>query len=285
MYKNKTVKWSSVCALLAAAMIAMSGCGGAEDMDKGDEALQTSSVDAGAVSLDSEDAALSAAYDVVRVVDGDTLVLDMDGTQEKIRLIGVDTPESVHPNAAKNVAYGKIASQYSKELLEGKAVQLEYDVQERDKYGRVLAYVYLDGQMYNKLLLAEGHAKAATFPPNVKYVDEFTKLEEQAREEQKGLWGYEEDPADAGAAGGAAEQPEQTGITGAAQDKEAAAGDQPAVDANEAEAAYIGNKNSKIFHRSTCNSVRAMKETNKVSFSTAEEAAAAGYESCGNCRP
>lgn len=127
-------------------------------------------------------------YPVVRVVDGDTIILDMDGTEERVRLIGIDTPESVHPDASRNVPYGKIASAFTKEQLEGKTVTVEYDVQERDKYGRILAYVYLDGKMFNETLLEEGHAKVATYPPNVKYVEDFTALQEQAREEKKGVW-------------------------------------------------------------------------------------------------
>ncbi len=130
----------------------------------------------------------SGAYSIVRVVDGDTIIIDMDGVNERVRLIGIDTPESVHPDAERNVEYGKIAAEFTKDHLEGKEVTLEYDVQERDRYGRILAYVYLDGEMFNKILVAEGHAKVATYPPNVKYTEDFVALQEQAREEGKGLW-------------------------------------------------------------------------------------------------
>ena len=127
-------------------------------------------------------------YKVVRVVDGDTFVVDYDGTEERIRLIGIDTPESVHPNESKNIEEGIKTSNYTKERLEGKTVKLEFDVQERDKYGRILAYAYIDDKMYNKELLALGYAKIATYPPNVKYVDDFTKIQEKARENKVGLW-------------------------------------------------------------------------------------------------
>lgn len=135
---------------------------------------------------------ISTAYEVVRVVDGDTLVINYNGKNEKVRLIGVDTPESVHPNEEKNTEFGDEVSKHSKEMLNGKQVVLEFDVQERDKYGRLLAYVYLDGQMYNKLLLEKGYAKIATYPPNVKYVEDFTTIQEQARKNKVGLWAYEE---------------------------------------------------------------------------------------------
>jgi len=127
-------------------------------------------------------------YDVVRVVDGDTIVVNYNGTNEKVRLIGVDTPESVHVDKSKNTEEGVKVSDYTKSQLTGKKVALELDVQERDKYGRILAYVYLDGVMYNKTLLEIGYAKVATYPPNVKYVDEFTKIQEKARENKVGLW-------------------------------------------------------------------------------------------------
>lgn len=130
-------------------------------------------------------------YEVLRVVDGDTIQIDYNGTKEKVRLIGIDTPESVHPDEAKNTENGKIASDYTKELLTGKFVKLELDVQERDKYGRILAYVYLDGEMVNKKLLADGYAQVATFPPNVKYVDEFTEIQKEAKEAKRGLWAEE----------------------------------------------------------------------------------------------
>ncbi|XVG96293.1 thermonuclease family protein [Eubacteriales bacterium KG127] len=111
-----------------------------------------------------------------RVVDGDTIVVKVDGVKEKVRLIGVDTPESVHPNQSKNTKLGKEVSNFTKKKLEGKYVRLETDVQERDKYGRILAYVYIDNKMFNKTLLEKGYAKLMTVPPNVKHADEFEKI-------------------------------------------------------------------------------------------------------------
>lgn len=127
-------------------------------------------------------------YDVVRVVDGDTIVVDFNGKDEKVRLIGVDTPESVHADKSKNTEEGILVSDYTKSKLTGKKVKLEFDVSERDKYGRLLAYVYIDGEMYNKHLLEIGYAKIATYPPNVKYVEDFKEIQKQARENKVGLW-------------------------------------------------------------------------------------------------
>lgn len=113
---------------------------------------------------------------VLRVVDGDTFVVNYNGVEEYVRLIGVDTPESVHPDSEKNTEAGILASDYTKARLEGKQVELEFDVQQRDMYGRLLAYAYVDGVMYNKTLLEDGVANLATYPPNVKYVDDFTAI-------------------------------------------------------------------------------------------------------------
>ena len=140
------------------------------------------------MEVEESEIVATGEYQVTRVVDGDTIEVNYNGTEEKVRLIGIDTPESVHPDKEKNSEYGKQASEYTKNLLEGKTVRLEFDVQERDSYGRLLAYVYIDDVMVNKKLLEEGLAQIATYPPNVKYVDEFTKIQETARENKKGFW-------------------------------------------------------------------------------------------------
>lgn len=123
---------------------------------------------------------------VTRVIDGDTIVLE-NGT--RVRYIGIDTPETKHPR--KGVEYfGKEASEANKELVEGKKVRLEYDVQRTDKYDRTLAYVYLtDGTFVNAWLVENGFARVSTYPPNVKYQEQFLELDRKAREEHKGLWG------------------------------------------------------------------------------------------------
>lgn len=128
-------------------------------------------------------------YKVVSVIDGDTIKINYNSSAKKVRLIGIDTPESVSPNKEKNSIYGKEASEYTKNRLEGKDIFIEFDVQETDKYGRLLAYVYLeDGTMYNKELIEKGYAQVATYPPNVKYVEEFKQIQEQARNNKVGFW-------------------------------------------------------------------------------------------------
>lgn len=126
---------------------------------------------------------------VKKFVDGDTFWVD-DGSEkgQKIRLIGVNTPETRHPQ--KQVEYyGKEASDYVKSLLAGKKVELRFDVERFDRYGRTLAYVYLeDGTFLNAEIIKNGFGQVMTIPPNVKYSEEFVKLERKAREEKVGLW-------------------------------------------------------------------------------------------------
>jgi micrococcal nuclease len=125
---------------------------------------------------------------VARVVDGDTIEL-VGG--ERVRYIGVNAPESVKPNSAVE-CFGKEASAKNKELVEGQAIRLEKDVSDRDKYGRLLRYVYLeDGTFVNDWLVREGYAYAATFPPDVRYSDQFKQAQQEARKNKRGLWADE----------------------------------------------------------------------------------------------
>ena len=129
---------------------------------------------------------------VVRVIDGDTFVLDIENTETKVRLIGVDTPESVAPESyyTDNTQEGKTVSDIVRDKLQkGDLLYLEYDVSKTDKYGRTLAYVYFsDGIMVQEWLLNEGLANVATYPPNVKYADRFAELAHKAAESKTGLW-------------------------------------------------------------------------------------------------
>jgi micrococcal nuclease len=128
-----------------------------------------------------------ATVKVTRVVDGDTIDISpsVEG-RSRVRLIGMDTPEVYFGTQP----YGPEASAFAKHALEGKEVQLELDVQKIDPYRRLLAYIYLpDGRMFNEVLVEEGYAQVATFPPNVKYQDRFLKAQREARAQNRGLWG------------------------------------------------------------------------------------------------
>ncbi|MDR1020720.1 MAG: thermonuclease family protein [Synergistaceae bacterium] len=199
---------------------------------------------------------------VNRVIDGDTVEIAYNGKKESVRLIGVDTPETKHPTKGVQ-PYGPEASAFTKESLEGRSVWLEWDVEQRDRYGRLLAYVWtarpsgrtdkeIREKMFNARLLLDGYAQLATFPPNVRYVDFFKAYQTEARESDRGLWG---------------------GI--------------PAKEAkNEiSESGYVGNGNSKIFHKAQCSAALKMSAKNKVEIKSREDALDRGYRPCKICNP
>ncbi len=126
---------------------------------------------------------------VVEVADGDTIRVKLDnGVEIKVRLLGIDTPETHHPTKPVG-CYGPEASTFTSKELSDKYVELEYDIERYDKYGRTLAYVYLDGKRFNDILVSNGYAKTLTISPNKKYAFQLLKLELEAERKKLGLWG------------------------------------------------------------------------------------------------
>lgn len=198
---------------------------------------------------------------VVKHIDGDTFVAAIGNENFKVRLIGVDCPEST----TRTEPYGKEASEYTKAQLLGKTVYLEKDAGDRDKYGRLLRYVWLSEpadvtgetikmNMYNAVLVAEGYAQVMTVPPNVKYQDYFVAYQKEARNTGKGLWGLE--------------------VKADAEKETVPAG-----------SLLIGNKNSKKLHRPECKWVKDIDAANRAEFESREEAVQAGYQPCKTCNP
>jgi len=182
---------------------------------------------------------------VTRVVDGDTIHVGLSDGDWSVRLIGINTPET-------GQYYFEEAKDKMEELVGGKAVLLKKDVSETDRYGRLLRYVYLGDLFVNAEMVKEGYAQAATYPPDVKYADLFVSLEREARENGLGLW----------ATASPSPSPSQTTA-----------------------ANYIGNSNTKVFHRPTCRYVSQIAPEHIVYFSTREEAISAGYRPCKVCNP
>lgn len=157
-------------------LLALAGC------TPGDDVTSEQS-DAGAVA----GARGAETTTVVRVVDGDTLVV---GGDVRVRLIGIDTPE-VHDPRTPVECFGREASRRMEQILPpGTAIRLEYDVERTDRYGRTLAYVYraADDLFVNVALVRDGYAVVATYPPDVAHVDEIRDAERSAREANRGLW-------------------------------------------------------------------------------------------------
>ena len=125
--------------------------------------------------------------DVVRVVDGDTIHVRVGERLEKVRYIGVNTPEVHHPRKGEEPG-GREASALNRTLVDGRRVRLETDVQVRDRYGRLLAYVWVGETMVNAELVRRGYAQVMTIPPNVRHQALFLTLQREARDADRGLW-------------------------------------------------------------------------------------------------
>lgn len=187
----------------------------------------------------------SAEYQVLRVIDGDTIEV---GKLGKVRYIGIDTPETKHPSKAPE-QFGREAFEANRGLVESKCVKLELDAGERDRYGRILAYVYVGEIFVNAWLIENGYAKAMTVPPNVKYADLFVKLEREAREDGRGLWGISETKT---------------------------------VKAGEG---YWASSKSNKFHRPSCRWAQRISSQNLLIFKSRAEALDSGYSPCKECKP
>lgn len=182
----------------------------------------------------------TTGVNVIRVIDGDTVVLS-DG--RTVRYIGIDTPERGQPfyEAAKN---------FNRKLVQGKEVELEFDVERYDHYGRLLAYVFVrdkDGRriFVNAEMVRNGFARTYTKPPNVKYADLFVRLQEEARNNRRGLWSVY--------------KPTRSPV--------------------------IANKRTMVFHRPDCPSVEQISPQNRIRLPNAETALERGFHPCRECQP
>ena len=135
--------------------------------------------------------AIAGQYKVIRIVDGDTIVIKYDGKYEKVRLLCVNTPESVHSDKKQNIPMGKVASKYTEKKLTGKHVKLEFEIDRlRGNHGRLLAYVFVDGQNLNLDLVRQGLSPYYTkYGKSQRYDSEFRAAEKQARKEKLNIWG------------------------------------------------------------------------------------------------
>jgi micrococcal nuclease len=219
---------------------------------------------------------------VVEVIDGDTVKID---TGEKVRYIGIDTPE-------KGELFCEECTKKNEELVLGKEVGLERDVSITDKYGRLLAYVWVGDLMVNSEMVKTGYAHAYTYPPDVKYSDLFVELEREARENEYGLWAEPETTAST----------EQTTTTIAATITTIATTTTTTVAATtttiaaittttqpqsepQPQGQYVGSIKSDVFHYPSCFYVDRIKPENIIWFSSREDAFAHGYRPCKKCCP
>jgi micrococcal nuclease len=182
-----------------------------------------------------------------KVIDGGTILLS---SGEKVHLIGVDTPETNRPQKPLHY-YGKEACAFTKRMVEGKEVKLEYDWQRKDKYGRTLAYVYLaDGTFLNAEIIKQGYGHAYT-KFAFKYLEQFRQYEREAREAKRGLW---------------ADQPGKEEIKYIRE-------------------LYVGSEKSNIYHLPHCTIAQKIKPIHIRTFNGVKEAVDAGYLPCKVCKP
>ncbi|MFC1863868.1 thermonuclease family protein [Thermodesulfobacteriota bacterium] len=212
---------------------------------------------------------LASPSKVIRVVDGDTIVVDYKGKSEKVRLLRVNTPESVHPDKKQNIPMGKVASDYTKNRLHGKLVNLQFEGELRDRYNRLLAYVFIDGMNFNVELVEQGLSPYYTqYGKSKKYDKTFRSAEKQARNNNLGIWS----------------DPELTDKYLRLKSKwgQSASTEKPPTP-TQSGLAYHGNLKSKKFHQSSCQYFDCKNCT--AIFHSRDEAIAAGYVSCEICNP
>jgi micrococcal nuclease len=154
------------------------------DIDEKDQSIEQNFPNESTTNIQTE-TNIPETYKVTRIIDGDTIELE---NGQKVRYIGMDTPETVAPNKPDG-CFGKEASNKNRELVEGKTVRLEKDVNETDRYGRLLRYVYVDDMFVNEYLVREGYAFSVSYPPDIKMQEQLKEAEKYARETSKGLWG------------------------------------------------------------------------------------------------
>lgn len=215
-----------------------------------------------------EPTGLMEEAEVVRVIDGDTIEVQIGERLEPVRLIGIDTPESVRPGTPVE-CFGWEASAYTKSQLSGASVQLERDITDRDKYRRLLRYVWKDGVLINQRLVAEGYAQVYTYPPDVKYDALLREAQEDARQAARGLWG-----------GCAEEDISVPPVGGSVHPEEGPNG--CSIKGN------INIEGEHIYHTPECpyySRTNISEVRGERWFCSEEEAAAAGWRKALNCEP
>ena len=204
--------------------------------------------------------------EVLSVIDGDTIKIEYGGKETTVRYLLIDTPETSHPRLGEQ-PLGKGATDENRRLIESGDVSIEFDVGETlDDYGRLLAYIYVDGESVQQQLLASGHARVAyVFPPNTRYLDEFETAEQQAKDQGIGIWEFENYATDRGFDNNAFNR---SNISEAQPDS-----DKCSIKGN------INRKGNKIYHLPGSSSY---EETNPEEwFCSEQEARDNGFQSAG----
>jgi micrococcal nuclease len=194
----------------------------------------------------------SVAYEegkVTGIIDGHTIEVDIEGTIRPVRYIGIDTVLMYTFDNSLDW-YAQESYQMNSKLVAGKLVRLEKDISEKDKFGDLLRYVWIEDNMVNAELVRTGYAQALGLPPDIKYYDLFLDLQQEAKLEGKGLWNIDDFTV-------------RTPIPGM----------------------YVGDKTSKKYHSASCALVNNIRDSNRIFFSSVANALARGYIPCKLCKP
>ncbi|TCS95712.1 thermonuclease family protein [Hazenella coriacea] len=203
---------------------------------------------------------------VIEVIDGDTIKVEIEGRKESVRFLLIDTPETNHPKLGEQ-PFGQEAKRFVKEMLpKGTKITYEKDVSDRDKYGRLLGYIYVGDQSVQEALLERGLARVAyIYEPNVKYVDEYRAIQKQAQKKGVGIWSIEDYAQKDGF------HPEVMAEPHVKQNKEKQSG----IESNDPESKHLGpfvaSKNSEVYHKIECKEAEQIKPENRIYFETEQE--------------
>ena len=214
---------------------------------------------------------IAGEYEVIRIIDGDTIVVDYQEKPEKVRLLCVNTPESVHPDKKQNIPMGKTASAYAKKRLKGKYVDLEFEGRMRGRYGRLLAYVFVEGTNFNLELVRQGLSPYYTkYGLSQKYDKEFRETERLARKDKLNIWG---DPA----------LTQKYLRLKSKWNQHRPNITTPTIQTKKWK--YAASKKSDIFHRPDCKWAKKINPKNFIGFNSKEEAKKSGRRPCKICKP
>jgi micrococcal nuclease len=246
------------------------------------EKIQTSSI--GNSSVTDESKQLLPAT-IVKNIDGDTVGINVNGKDETIRMLCVDTPETHHPRLGVQ-PFGPEAADFTKKTLyPGRKVEIELGIGGgRDKYGRLLAYIYVDGKMFNEMLLEQGLARVAyIYAPNTKYVDEFYTIQKEAQQKGIGIWSIENYAKDDGfhpnAVSGSSQSTSANSNSSSSSQSEVTIQNNPNDDQEtnlNCKGKIKGNANSHIYHVPGGAYYDSVKD-NIVWFCSEQDAINAGY--------
>ena len=200
---------------------------------------------------------------VIAVLDGDTIVVQIEGREERVRYLAIDCPEIAHEGQPAQWL-GEQALAANAELVAGQSVWLAQDTPDRDGYGRLLRWVWRGQVLLNAELVRQGYARLGSNAETSRYAGLLHTAEAEAQRYARGVWA-----------------PTPTPTTRPTRAPTAAPTETPTV----GPCNYVGNANSLIFHHAGCSSVAKMAESNKVCFSTRDEAIAKGYRPCKVCKP